>query len=76
MSQHRSEWDDVPMWTDLPVTGDLVTDIKSHLQAEMMSCGPCGCAADAADPLLERALKEIKALRKQLTARPRQQASN
>jgi hypothetical protein len=54
-----------PLWGDLPVTGDLVKDIRAYLQADLQ-CGPCGCAAGAADPLLERALKEVRSLRRQV----------
>jgi hypothetical protein len=61
---------DVALWDDLPITGDLLTDITIFLRADMC-CGPNGCAQDASVPLLKRARKEISSLRRQLLARER-----
>jgi hypothetical protein len=63
--RQTQEHADYPAWTDLPVTGDLAKDISIFLHAPL-ACGPSGCGLDAAEPLLKRALKEIRALRRQL----------
>jgi hypothetical protein len=68
MSKRNETPEDDLLWTDLPVTGDLVQDISTLLDADM-ACGPNGCSLDAAEPLLRRALKEIRTLRRQLLRR-------
>jgi hypothetical protein len=65
MSKHKQTLEEIPLWDDLPITGDLAKDISIFLHADL-ACGPSGCGLNAAEPLLRRALKEIRSLRRQL----------
>jgi hypothetical protein len=65
MSRREQLLEEIPLWDDLPVTGDLAKDISVFLHADLQ-CGPNGCGVGVAELLLRRALKEIHSLRSQL----------